>query len=261
MGGEFGRLRPTCGPVGVPLGRGRAVDEAAAPCGRVATELAGDRRGRPSDPACDLAHAVALGTEEGDLLALGEGEVPSGGGHRRGSEVGRGHAAGLSEPSGPDRRGHADATRGVLAGQPHRDLDPEPPPVLLARDRGAPRRAHWGSSCLIRTPFPSTHRSPSAGVLRRPVESGQYTSLAFGARCREAGVRPSLGSVGDRFDNAICESFFATIECELLDRRRFTAKAEARSSASSRERRHRRPDEASRSDPLCRPAAAGSAAC
>jgi putative transposase len=46
----------------------------------------------------------------------------------------------------------------------------------------------------------------------------QYTSLAFGKRCREAGVRPSMGSVGDCFDNAMCESFFATLECELLDR-------------------------------------------
>jgi putative transposase len=56
----------------------------------------------------------------------------------------------------------------------------------------------------------------------------QYTSLAFGARCREAGVRPSLGSVGDCFDNAMCESFFATLECELIDRCRFATKAEAR---------------------------------
>jgi len=56
----------------------------------------------------------------------------------------------------------------------------------------------------------------------------QYTSLGFGARCREAGIRPSLGSVGDCFDNAMCESFFATLECELIDRRRFATKAEAR---------------------------------
>jgi len=56
----------------------------------------------------------------------------------------------------------------------------------------------------------------------------QYTSLGFGARCREAGIRPSLGSVGDCYDNAMCESFFATLECELLDRRRFATKAEAR---------------------------------
>jgi hypothetical protein len=57
-------------------------------------------------------------------------------------------------------------------------------------------------------------------VLRRPLESAQYTSIEFGHRCREAGVRPSMGSVGDAYDNAMCESFFATLECELLDRRR-----------------------------------------
>src|SRR5205807_6004929 len=56
----------------------------------------------------------------------------------------------------------------------------------------------------------------------------QYTSFAFGHRCREAGVRPSLGSVGDAYDNAMCESFFATLECELLARRRFASQAEAR---------------------------------
>ena len=65
-------------------------------------------------------------------------------------------------------------------------------------------------------------------VLRRPVEPGQYTSLAFGRRCREAGVRPSMGSVGDAYDNALCESFFATLECELLDQQRFQAQVDAR---------------------------------
>lgn len=40
-------------------------------------------------------------------------------------------------------------------------------------------------------------------------------------RCREAGVRPSMGNRGDCFDNAMCESFFATLECELLQRTRF----------------------------------------
>lgn len=56
----------------------------------------------------------------------------------------------------------------------------------------------------------------------------QYTSIAFGSRCREAGVRPSMGSVGDAYDNAMCESFFATLECELLDQNRFPTQAEAR---------------------------------
>src|ERR1700722_9114678 len=47
-------------------------------------------------------------------------------------------------------------------------------------------------------------------------------------RSDNAGVRPSMGSVGDCFDNAMCESFFATLECELLDRRRFKTQIEAR---------------------------------
>jgi transposase InsO family protein len=58
----------------------------------------------------------------------------------------------------------------------------------------------------------------TAKVLRRPVESAQYTSLAFGRRLREAGLVASMGTVGDALDNAVAESFFATLECELLDR-------------------------------------------
>ena len=65
-------------------------------------------------------------------------------------------------------------------------------------------------------------------MLRRPLESAQYTSVAFGNRCKEAGVRPSTGSVGDAYDNAMCESFFATLECELIDRHRFRSHSEAR---------------------------------
>ena len=65
-------------------------------------------------------------------------------------------------------------------------------------------------------------------MLRRPFEFTQYTSLAFGKRCQQAGVRPSMGTVGDCFDNAMCESFFATLECELLERTSFKTQAEAR---------------------------------
>ena len=65
-------------------------------------------------------------------------------------------------------------------------------------------------------------------VIHHSDHGCQYTSWAFGKRCREAGVRPSLGSVGDAYDNAMCESFFATLECELLDRRKFSTQAEAR---------------------------------
>ena len=66
------------------------------------------------------------------------------------------------------------------------------------------------------------------GAIHHSDQGNQYTSLAFGKRCREAGVRPSMGSVGDCFDNAMCESFFATLECELLNRRRFKTQVEAR---------------------------------
>ena len=66
------------------------------------------------------------------------------------------------------------------------------------------------------------------GVIHHSDQGSQYTSVAFGFRCKEAGVRPSMGSVGDCYDNAMCESFFATLECELLDRRKFQTKAEAR---------------------------------
>jgi putative transposase len=66
------------------------------------------------------------------------------------------------------------------------------------------------------------------GVIHHSDHGSQYTSFAFGKRCEQAGVRPSMGSVGDCFDNAMCESFFATLECELLDRRRFKTQVEAR---------------------------------
>jgi len=65
-------------------------------------------------------------------------------------------------------------------------------------------------------------------VIHHSDQGSQYTSLAFGKRCKEAGVRPSMGSVGDAYDNAMAESFFATLECELLAQRRFRSQAEAR---------------------------------
>jgi putative transposase len=66
------------------------------------------------------------------------------------------------------------------------------------------------------------------GVIHHSDQGSQYTSIEFGHRCRDAGVRPSMGSVGDAYDNAMCESFFATLECELLDRCRFKTQLEAR---------------------------------
>lgn len=70
-------------------------------------------------------------------------------------------------------------------------------------------------------------RRPTS-VIHHSDQGTQYTAIAFGVRCKEAGVRPSMGSVGDAYDNAMCESFFATLECELLDRERFRNQAEAK---------------------------------
>jgi len=61
-----------------------------------------------------------------------------------------------------------------------------------------------------------TMRRPK-GVIHHSDQGSQYTSIAFGNRCREAGVRPSMGSVGDCYDNAMMESFWGTMQLELLD--------------------------------------------
>ena len=59
------------------------------------------------------------------------------------------------------------------------------------------------------------------GVIHHSDKGAQYTSLAFGKRCRETGVVMSTGSAGDCYDNAMAESFFATLECELIDQGEF----------------------------------------
>ena len=54
-------------------------------------------------------------------------------------------------------------------------------------------------------------------VIHHSDQGSQYTALAFGSRCKTMGVRPSMGTVGDAYDNAMAESFFASLECELID--------------------------------------------
>lgn len=66
------------------------------------------------------------------------------------------------------------------------------------------------------------------GVVHHSDRGSQYTSLAFSRRCREAGVLPSMGKAGDCFDNAMAESFFASLECELIDRTTFRDRGHAR---------------------------------
>ena len=65
-------------------------------------------------------------------------------------------------------------------------------------------------------------------VIHHSDQGSQYTSLTFGKRCRDAGIALSMGSVGDCYDNAMAESFFASLECELLDQSSFRNHAEAK---------------------------------
>lgn len=61
-------------------------------------------------------------------------------------------------------------------------------------------------------------RRPTAPVIHHSDRGSQYTSLAFGQRLAEAGIAASVGSVGSAYDNALAESFFASLETELIDR-------------------------------------------
>lgn len=73
-----------------------------------------------------------------------------------------------------------------------------------------------------------TQRRPRGGLIHHSDRGSQYTSLAFGKTLSEAGVLQSMGRRGDAFDNAVAESFFATLETELFDRSNFTSRDQAR---------------------------------
>lgn len=73
------------------------------------------------------------------------------------------------------------------------------------------------------------HRRPAPGLIHHSDQGSQYVSLAFGQTARAAGIAQSMGSRGDCFDNAVAESFFATLKKELVNRRPWPTKAELRS--------------------------------
>jgi putative transposase len=68
------------------------------------------------------------------------------------------------------------------------------------------------------------NRRPAAGAIHHSDHGSQYTSWAFGHRLRDAGLLGSMGSIGDCFDNSVAESFFATLQTELLDRQDWTTR-------------------------------------
>jgi putative transposase len=88
-------------------------------------------------------------------------------------------------------------------------------------------------------------RRPAAGLVHHSDQGSQYVSLAFGQRCREAGIALSMGSKGDAYDNAVCEAFFATLKKELIRRRSWPTRRELQSAVFdyietffNRQRRH-----------------------
>ncbi|GJD53867.1 IS3 family transposase ISMxa1 [Methylobacterium crusticola] len=106
--------------------------------------------------------------------------------------------------------------------------------LAVVLDAWSRRIVAWAMANHLRTALVLDALEMAIGQRKRSVvihptdQGSQYTALAFGNRCRGACVRPSMGSVGDACDNAMAESFFATLECELLDRRRFASQAQAR---------------------------------
>lgn len=100
--------------------------------------------------------------------------------------------------------------------------------VWSRRIVGWAMRTHLRTELVLEALDMALQQRRPGGVIHHSDHGCQYTAWAFGKRCEAAGVRPSVGSVGDAYDNAMAEAFFASLECELLDRRVFRSQAEAR---------------------------------
>ena len=106
--------------------------------------------------------------------------------------------------------------------------------LAVVMDAFSRRIIGWSMASHLRTELVvnaldmAVKRRKPQEVIHHSDQGTQYTSLAFGQRCKDEGVRPSMGSVGDCYDNAMCESFFATLECELIERTRFDNHAQAK---------------------------------
>ena len=102
-------------------------------------------------------------------------------------------------------------------------------------DAWSRRVVGWSMACHLRAELVTAaldmaiaRRRPAAGLVHHSDHGVQYTSVAFGRRLREAGISASMGSIGDSYDNALAESFFASLETELIDRSDWRTTDEAR---------------------------------
>lgn len=100
--------------------------------------------------------------------------------------------------------------------------------VFSRRIVGWSFKSHVKTSIVLDALSMAIEQRQPSDVIHHSDQGSQYTSIEFGARCRKAGVRPSMGSVADCYDNAMCESFFATLECELFEGQHFDNHAQAR---------------------------------
>jgi transposase InsO family protein len=96
-------------------------------------------------------------------------------------------------------------------------------------------------------PLTSTYAPCKKPVLLRSIEPGQFTPWAFTQRAIDSGLVPSMGSIGDCFDNAVIESFWSRLQVELLDRKRWRTRIELATAIfeylvfHNRQRRHSAP--------------------
>jgi putative transposase len=124
--------------------------------------------------------------------------------------------------------------------------------LVAVQDLFSRRIVGWSMQDHLRTELVTyalamalAQRRPDPGLVWHSDQGSQFVSLAFGQKARAAGIAQSMGSRGDCYDNAVAESFFATLKKELVHRRSWPTKDELRSEVFdyievfyNRERRH-----------------------
>jgi putative transposase len=124
--------------------------------------------------------------------------------------------------------------------------------LVAVQDRYSRRIVGWSMADHMRTELVTdalqmalARRRPDPGLIWHSDQGSQFVSLAFGQQARRAAIAQSMGSRGDCFDNAVAESFFATLKKELIHRRSWPTRAELRTEVFdyievfyNRQRRH-----------------------
>src|SRR5436309_4515907 len=108
--------------------------------------------------------------------------------------------------------------------------------LAAVQDAYSRRIVDWSMATHMRAPLVLDalkmalgRRRPDPGLIHHSDQGGQYVSLAFGRAAREAGIAVSMGSRGDAYDNAVAETFFATLKKELVNRRSWPSRLELQS--------------------------------